>query len=49
MRAYEDHRKIVSRIVAGDGEGAALAVRSHIHSVLELTPRTDEAGVADGL
>jgi len=49
MRAYEDHRKIVSRIVAGDGEGAALAVRAHIHSVLELTPRTDEAGVADGL
>jgi GntR family transcriptional regulator, rspAB operon transcriptional repressor len=39
MRAYEDHRRIVARIVAGDAEGAALAMRAHVLSVLELTPR----------
>lgn len=45
MRAYGDHCRIVARILAGDAEGAALAMREHVHSVLELTPR--ETGTAD--
>lgn len=38
QRAYRDHRAIVARIVDGDGEGAALAMREHVHSVLDLQP-----------
>lgn len=38
MRAYRDHLKIVRRIAAGDGDGAALEMRKHVHSVLELVP-----------
>ncbi len=49
MRAYDDHRKIVSCIIAGDGDGAALAMRAHIHSVLELTPRSLEEIDTTGL
>ncbi len=38
MRAYRDHQEIVRHILAGDGEGAAEAMRAHVHSVLELPP-----------
>ncbi|WP_305985349.1 GntR family transcriptional regulator [Roseibium sp. MMSF_3544] len=38
MRAYNDHLEIVRRILAGDGDGAAQAMRMHVHSVLELVP-----------
>jgi GntR family transcriptional regulator, rspAB operon transcriptional repressor len=47
MRAYEDHCKIVARIIAGDPDGAVLAMREHVHSVLELTPH-DVGAAADG-
>lgn len=49
MRAFEDHRTIVARIVAGDAEGAAQAMRAHVHSVLELSPRDVGATAAIGL
>lgn len=48
MRAFEDHRTIVSRILAGDAEGAAQAMRAHVHSVLELSPRDVGATAAIG-
>lgn len=48
MRAFEDHRTIVARIVAGDADGAVLAMRAHVHSVLELSPRDVGATAADG-
>lgn len=48
MRAYADHCKIVAQILAGDAEGAALAMRGHVHSVLELTPRETGTMDADG-
>ena len=38
MRAYREHQEVVRRIVAGDSEGAARAMRVHVNSVLELTP-----------
>ena len=36
LRAYREHKNIVDLIVAGDGDGAAHAMRHHVNSVLEL-------------
>ena len=35
-RAYLEHLKVLDRIRAGDADGAATAMRSHVASVLEL-------------
>lgn len=48
LRAYQDHRTIIARIVAGDADGAVRAMRAHVRSVLELSPRDGGATVANG-
>jgi GntR family transcriptional regulator, rspAB operon transcriptional repressor len=38
QRAYQDHCRILAHILAGDAEAAAMAMRAHVQSVLELQP-----------
>ena len=40
QRAYDEHLKVIEKICAGDGDGAAEAMRDHINSVLELIEQT---------
>ena len=46
-RALDEHQAIVDAIAAGDGEGAAAALRAHISNAYETRLRQD-AGVSGG-
>lgn len=44
QRAHQDHCRILAHVLAGDADAAAMAMRAHVHWVLELHPPsgTDE-------
>lgn len=44
QRAYQDHCKILAHILAGNADAAAMAMRAHVESVLEIQP---PSGAAD--